>query len=1004
MSNKHVFTVVLLLLLTVAPGVFAQDAIKKRWVDSIYRTLTTEERIGQLFMVAAYSGGTNYNEPAISKLIANRQIGGLIFMQGGPARQAILTNKYQSAAHVPLLIAMDAEWGLGMRLDSVVNFPRQMMLGATEDSLLVYQVGVAIAAQCKRLGVHINFAPVIDVNNNPANPVINVRSFGEDKTRVVRMGIAYMHGLQKNGVMACAKHFPGHGDTDVDSHKDLPVIKKSLAQLDTLELYPFRELIRAGIQSMMVAHLEIPALEQEKNVPTTLSKNTVTGLLKDKMGFRGLVFTDAMNMQGVTKFFDPGEADLRAFLAGNDMLLFSQDVPVAIRKIKEALQQHKVTEADLEQRVKKILTAKYDAGLAARKPVEVQGITADLNRQTAALRSRVAASAITWIRDENDVLGKIANKGNRIGYVAVNAQKSVLTDELSKDANIAVRKLPKGSTEATVHSIINEITTNNATIVAIHNLNIYPGRNATYGLDASQISFLKQVYKRKDVMIVLMGNPYLLKNYCDVRSAVVGYEDDSLAQRAMADVLLNRKQPSGRLPVTPCAGIQPGSTGMAVPAPGMPHAGDEDPGTGAPRQLYKVYHVEDAGVVNPQALDKLSLYIERCVVSRAFPGCRIIAAKDGKVFYNESFGDYMYDKKQPVSTATVYDVASLTKVLSTTLAVMRLYEEGRVRLDKTLEDYLPGMKGTLHAKATIRDLLLHQAGMKSWIPFYKETIEASGALNPALYRNQPEPGFQQEVASGLFVRNDYTDTIWKRINNQPAENKGRSVYSDLDFYYLAAVVEQVTKKKLDVYVEEAFYRPLGLTRIMYNPLKRIDVSLIAPTENDLIFRRQLLHGYVHDQGAALLGGVAGHAGLFATANDVAVVFQMLLSKGEYKGIRYFKKETVNLFTGYGSAISRRGLGFDKPEADVKNAVVTSNRSSGYTFGHQGFTGTCAWADPEHGLLFVFLSNRVHPSADNTQITKLSVRTMALDYIYEALGIPVNTSRPVVKRKHLAGNI
>ncbi len=1000
MSNKHVFTVVLILL-TTASGVFAQDAAQKRWVDSIYRTLTAEERIGQLFMVAAYSGGASYNEPAISKLIANRQIGGLIFMQGGPARQAILTNKYQSVSHVPLLIAMDAEWGLGMRLDSVANFPRQMMLGATEDSLLVYQVGAAIAAQCKRLGVHINFAPVIDVNNNPANPVINVRAFGEDKTRVVRMGIAYMHGLQKNGVMACAKHFPGHGDTDVDSHKDLPVIKKSLTQLDTLELYPFRELIRAGVQSMMVAHLEIPALEKEKNVPTTLSKNTVTGLLKEKMGFRGIVFTDAMNMQGVTKYFEPGEADLRAFLAGNDMLLFSQDVPVAIGKIKEALQQKKVTEADLEQRVKKILAAKYDAGLARRQPVEVQGITADLNRQTAALRSRVAAAAITWIRDENDVLSKLANKGNRIGYVAVNAQKSVLADELSKEANIAVRKLPKGSTDATVRSIINEITTNNATIVAIHNLNIYPGRNRNYGLDATQISFLRQVHQRKDVMIVLMGNPYLLKDYCDVRSAVVGYEDDILAQRAMADILLKHKEPSGRLPVTPCDGIQPGSTGMVVPDRGMPRIETADTADGTPWQLYKVFHVEDAGVVNPQALDKLNLYIERCVVSRAFPGCRILAAKDGKVFYNESFGNYTYEAKQPVTGATVYDVASLTKILATTLAVMRLYEEGKLQLDKTLEDYLPRMKGSPHAKATIRDLLLHEAGMKSWIPFYKETIEASGVLSPALYRRRPEPGFQHEVAAGLYLRNDYTDTIWQRINKQPAENKGRSVYSDLDFYYLAAVVEQVAKKKLDVYVHESFYQPLGLTRIMYNPLKVVDASLIAPTENDLAFRQQLLRGYVHDQGAALLGGVAGHAGLFATANDVAVIFQMLLNKGTYKGVRYFREETVELFTAYGSAISRRGLGFDKPDADPKRAIVTSDRSSGYTFGHQGFTGTCAWADPEHGILFVFLSNRIHPSADNTQITRLSVRTMALDYIYESLGIPVDTKRPAVKRKQLA---
>jgi beta-N-acetylhexosaminidase len=978
------------------PDVSFPPTGKTRWVDSVYDALNTEERIGQLFMVAAYSGGSNYNEPAISKLIADGQIGGLIFMQGGPGRQAMLTNKYQAAARVPLLIAMDAEWGLGMRLDSVQNFPRQMMLGAAGDSALVYRMGAAIAAQCRRLGVHINFAPVVDVNNNPANPVINVRAFGEEKTRVVRLGIAYMRGLQDNGVMACAKHFPGHGDTDADSHTDLPVIRKSVARLDTLELYPFRELIRAGVQSVMVAHLEIPALEKEVHVPTTLSKNTVTGLLKEKMGFRGIVFTDAMNMKGVTKYFNPGEADLRAFLAGNDMLLFSQDVPVAIAKIREALEQNRVTQKDLETRVKKILAAKYDAGLAQWQPIKAAGISEDLNRMIIPLRTSVASSAVTLIRDDNDILSKLQNPASRIGYIGVNADSSFLCRELQGAANIAPKWLPKGGKPEHIARILNEMNTNTATIVAIHRLNIYPANN--YGLDQRQMDFIRQVQNRKDVMIVLMGNPYFLKNACDVRSAIVGYEDDSVTQRAVAAVMLQRSTAVGRLPVTPCPGMPAGTTGMiAAVEPRAEHPAEP----GVPWQLHKVYHPEDAGVVNPQALDKLNMFMQRSIVAKAFPGCRILAAKDGKVFYNESFGYHTYEKNQPVTSQTLYDVASLTKVLSTTLAVMRLYEQGKLRLDHTLGQYFPELKGTDKATVTVKQLLLHQGGMKSWIPFYKETLDEDGKWRADLYRTKPEPGFGRQVAANLYLRDDFKDTIWQRIHSQPLENKGRSVYSDLDFYYLAEIVERITKTPIDVYVTREFYKPLGLQRILYNPLQQIPDTLIAPTENDLGFRRSQLRGYVHDQGAALMGGVAGHAGLFATANDVAVIFQMLLNKGVYKGVRYFRKETVETFTAYNSAISRRALGFDKPDADAKNAVVTGNRCSGYTFGHQGFTGTCVWADPATGVVFVFLSNRIYPSAENTQINKLNVRTVAQDYIYEALGIPHNNNRPAVKQLQLS---
>jgi beta-glucosidase-like glycosyl hydrolase/CubicO group peptidase (beta-lactamase class C family) len=962
-----------------APAV--QVAARKRWVDSVYNRLTQEERIGQLFMVAAYSGGKNYNADSIQQLIDRHQIGGLIFMQGGPARQALLTNQFQQSAQVPLLLSMDAEWGLGMRLDSVISFPRQMMLGATRDTVLMYQVGMAIAYQCKRLGVHIDFAPDVDVNNNAANPVINSRSFGENKVWVTRMAAAYMRGLQNNGVMASLKHFPGHGNTDVDSHKDLPVISGSMEQLQETELYPFRQLIQRGAQSVMVAHLEVPALETEAHIPTTLSRNTVTGLLKQQMGFKGLVFTDALNMQGVTKYFQPGEVDLRAFMAGNDVLLFSQNVPIAIERIKNALDSGVIPMQQLEASVKKILGAKYDHKLNRWKPVNPANITNDINQFTLPLRMRVSEAAATVPVDKNGILTSLAKPAPHIQYIGLNVSESVLQKKLQSELpGLETRWLSKNPTSAEIDAALKSLDGYETNIIAIHGTSFYPANN--YGLSTGLIQLLNKAQTHPKTILVLMGNAYILQNFCDVRSALVLYEDDSTAQLAAASVLTGNTLPKGKLPVTVCPSLVAGgaeATNSLQPA--------------IPYELKRVDKPKMDTIVAPDALMKLSAFMNRCVSDRVFPGCRVYASQNGKVIFDKSFGYFDYNRQTPVSANTIYDVASVTKVLATTLAVMKLYEEGSLQLDKRLRDYLPWTIGTDKANITVRNLLLHQAGLKSWIPFYKETLDTmSGALRTDLYHYTPSEGWNTRVANSLFIRNNYADTIWKRILTQPVEISGRYNYSDLDFYFLKEIVERITGTDLDVYVQKNFYTPMGLTEITYNPLKKFPLARIAPTENDQLFRHQLVQGYVHDQGAALLGGVAGHAGIFASAGDVAAVFEMLLNNGSYKGRRYFSEATVRMFTAYSSSVSRRGLGFDKPNNNRNDAGPTAERCSGYTFGHQGFTGTCAWADPATGIVFVFLSNRVCPSADNNLINKLSVRTEAQEYIYQALGIPQNKSR------------
>lgn len=966
---------------------------RKHWVDSVYDKLAFDERIGQLFMAAAYSGTSAYNEELITKLINAHQLGGLIFMQGGPIRQALLTNKYQRMANVPLLISMDAEWGLGMRLDSVRNFPRQMMLGATRDTALVYKMGAAIAQQCRRMGVHIDFAPDVDVNNNPANPVINSRSFGENKYLVAQLAKAFMRGLQKFGVIACAKHFPGHGDTNADSHNELPLIPKTLAQLDTLELYPFKQLIAAGVKSVMIGHLQVPALDTAAHVATSISRNATTVLLKERLGFNGLVFTDALRMQGVAKYFPGGEADLRAFEAGADILLIPEDVPAAITKIHNAIDSGRIPMTMLETSVKKILAAKYDAGLHTWKDIDTTNITADLNQAIDEIRLATAKEAITLIRDDNQVLNKL-NDNMSVSYVGINASKSTVLYEGLKDKFSGMKAdwLPKGSTADDMQKVLKNIAYTDAVIVAIHRLNLAPGGN--YGLSDDVLSFLQQVACKPNTMIVLMGNAYATQYFCGAPSVMVGYEDDSVTHVVMADMLMKKLKPRGKMPVTACVD---GRSICPAPVPTKkPEVVKE-----TPKDLVKVLYPTDAGVVDATALEKLDMFLQRCIADGAFPGCRLLAAKDGKVFFDKGFGYMTYQKEKPIDTNTLYDMASCTKMLATNIAIMKLYEEGKVGLDKTLGDYLPMVRGTDKAELKIRDILCHQAGLKSWIPFYKETLNEKGKPKKGLYKKKKTKDNRIEVTESLFLENDYRDTIWSRILKSSLDNKGKSVYSDLDFLFLGAVVEQVTGQTLDKYVDEQFYKPLGLKHTVFNPLRKFTLLDVAPTEMDFNFRQEMVHGYVHDPGAAMLGGVAGHAGLFTTAHDAAVIIQMLLNKGTYGGKQYFKPATVELFTAYQSALNHRGLGFDKPATDADDGGPAGARTSGQAFGHQGFTGTCVWADPATGIVFIFQSNRVCPTADNSKINKMNVRTMAQDYIYESLGIPVNHTREALYKTQTA---
>lgn len=944
---------------------------EKEWVDSVFRTLGPEEKIGQLMVVRVSSINSatrevTFYEKQVEDAIRRYNVGAVCLFQGTPVRQATLVNRFQSMARTPLLVTIDAENGLGMRMDSVYGLPRMMMLGAVQDPAIVRSYGRWVGEQCRRAGIQVNYAPVVDVNNNPANPVINDRSFGEDKYKVARYGIAYMKGMQEAGVMGSAKHFPGHGDVDVDSHHDLPVINKSKAQLDSLELYPFRELIREGVGSVMVAHLYIPSIDQTPNRATSISYRNVTSLLREELGFKGLTFTDALEMKGVTKYFPDGQASVEAIIAGHDMLCLPGDIPTVVEKVKYAIKKKKVSWAEIDARVVRILQAKYRHGLSRVQPVVLEGLTEDLNRESPALRRTIAENAVTLARNEDPTMLPLAATGlQRIANVSIGSSgDNAFSRRMRLDHNADVFHFDFRQPASSVKPLLDKISQGyDAVVVSLHGLTRFPGKN--FGMSEAAMQLAATILSQKPSSLVVFGNPYIARNFCEARNLLIAYEDDPIVQDVAADIVKGRILPKGVLPVTVCKDL-PSGKGLAGRL--LPQAEPSAVGL-------------SSGLI--RKVDSLAL---NAIRETSTPGCVVLVARNGRIVLHKAYGHTSYDSSLAVQPETLYDMASVTKICATTLSVMKLHDQGRLDIDGTLGDYLDWVRGSDKADLRLRDILLHQARLKSYIPFFRETVDsATGAPRDAFYRTARAPGYGIEVTEGMYLRDDFRDTMYRRILQSPLEKPDNYIYSDNDFIFLGKVVEAVTGMPLDEYAAREFYRPLGLKSLGFNPLNRFPRQWIAPTEWEKSFRRGLIHGHVHDPGAALFGGVSGHAGLFGNAYDIAVLMQMLLNRGEMDGRRYLSDTTVEKFTAYQSRISRRGLGFDKPERDntTRKDPYPSLSASPWTFGHTGFTGTCAWADPKQNLVFVFLSNRVHPDGSN-KLLRMNVRGNIHEEVYRSL--------------------
>ena len=936
---------------------------QKKWVDSVYNQLTFDEKLGQLFMVSAYSNKDSAHVKSIDKLITDYKLGGLIFFQGGPGRQARLTNRYQSKSKLPMFIAIDGEWGLGMRLDSTYRFPWNMTLGAIKNKKLIERVGEQMGKHSNLMGIQFNFGPVLDINTNPKNPIIGFRSFGESKENVAESALAMMKGFQSRKIISTGKHFPGHGDTEADSHYSLPLISFSRERLEDVEFYPYKKLISEGLESVMVAHLNVPSLENRPNYPSSISYNIVTNVLQKHLGFRGLVFTDALNMKAASNYLKPGEIDLEAFLAGNDILLCAENVPGAYEKLCAAYQDTIITPERLALSVKKILKYKYKAGLSKFAPIKTANLYQDLNDpESDALQYELYENAITVLKNKDELLPIKDLENSKIAYV-----------KIGDDVNSSFVATLKKYTEVTevfdenIDSLLVKLKPYNKVIIGFHKSD---KAWKSHAFSDSDLLWLDQIAKNNVVILDAFTKPYSLMQVAgfeDIEAVVQSYQNSNVAQEVSAEVIFGAVGAKGILPVSIA-----------------PHFKEGDGLTTQTLNRLGFTAPENVGM-NSYVLSQIDNIAKKAIDKKMTPGIQVLVARKGKVVYQKSYGYHDYTNPVKVVNSDIYDIASLTKIVSTLPNVMQQYDQKKIAMETTLGTMLPVFQGSDKQNIHFKELLSHYAQLQAWIPFYESTLDANKKPSAKYYRKIADSQFSRQVADSLFIRNDYHDTIIKKIIDSKLLPKKEYKYSDFTFIILRDYLERTTGKSLDILSDTQFFKPLGMNNTTYNPLQKFSRYIIPPTEIDNYFRYQTINGYVHDMAAAMDGGVAGHAGIFSNAMDVAKIMQMYLQKGNYGGRQYFSAETFDKFNTcyYCAEGNRRGIGFDKPQLPG-TAGPTCGCVPMSSFGHTGFTGTIAWADPENELIYIFLSNRTFPESAVNTLSKENIREDIQKLIYTAI--------------------
>ena len=932
-------------------SVLAQD-LKIQWVDSVFQTLSTSEKIGQLFMISASAYASSEELEDLSDLVRKYQPGSILITRGGPFSHTSLINELQSRSNVPLLVGIHAEWGLGQSMDSVMNFQKAMQLASLRDDTLIYRLGRETAREMKQLGIHINFAPNADIDVAKQEYPEALRYFSDDRERVAVKAVAYMKGLQEGGVLACAVH-PASLEkiNELDSSTFI-----STTPLDTIGLYPYRQLVHAGLQGLLTNHIHLyPHPTQEsKSIQLFASE-----ILKKSLGFNGLNFTDISRLQQTVGEQQEGNIERLALEAGNDILINPDNIPSAIRRISRGIRSNELLEDRLDEAVRKILAAKYDAALAFQKPVSTDNLLSRLNTpQAKLLRHQISEASVTLLANEENSIPVQWIENKKFVSISIGREEqNEFTRYLSKYASfehLAIR-LPQD----TMH-IKARLATADVIMVGV-----FPNASS---MIKELAAFIEALTKRKQVIVSHFGNPSELKYFERVPSLLAGYTDQNEVPKIAAQIIFGAMAAKGELPYTISNFM--GGAGLTSETLGR-----------------LAYSLPEAVGIDSKTLSKIEAIAREAIEIGATPGSHVLVARDGKVIYEQSNGYLTYENKIPVSDQTLYDLASLTKVSATLQTVMFMHEKGLIDINKKVSVYVPELKNSNKKDMIIKDILTHQAGLWPFLPFWSQTVKGGTPL-PQYYSSAGSEDYPFPVADQLFAHKSMKDSLWNwiinaKVREKPPRTSNSYVYSDMGFYILQHLAEKILNQPMEEFLEQNLYEPLGAYALDYLPLRKFPEGLIAPTENDILFRKKLLTGYVHDQGAAMHGGIAGHAGLFGTANDLAKLGQMLLQKGSYGGYQYYKPETVELFTQKQYEPSRRGLGWDKPTPSDWNGPTTLLASS-KTFGHTGFTGTCIWVDPTFDLVFVYLSNRVHPNMTNNKLLNANIRPRIQEVIYKAI--------------------
>ena len=927
----------------------------EKWVNAQFKKMTKEERVAQMMVIGVSPRVPGEKLDSLKRIVKDYNLGGLIFHEMSRKDYVSLYNTFNTLARTPLLMTIDGEWGLGMRLDGVRDFPQSMALGAVTDLNLIYEYGKETARQMKAAGVHVNFAPVLDVNDNPLNPVIYRRSFGETPEHVAAYALEYTRGMEEGGVLSTGKHFPGHGSTHDDSHKKLPVVSKSLEELKACEFKPFIEYINAGYGGMLTAHLNMLAVD-DSGLPTSFSNKAINQLLKGEMGFEGLIFTDALSMEGAVV---KGSRSVAALKAGNDVLLMPLNPPAEIDSVLVAVKRGEISQKLIDEGCKKMLRFKYALGANERRMLDLATMEKEVfNAQGELLNRTLTASSITVAKNDNDILPIKSLDKRNIAVVSlgdVNGVTSMFQSRCEMYSKTGKFVYMKG---AMLDVLLEKLQPYNTIIVGV------------YASDDSYVQAFEAITNQcKDVVPVFFCKPYDAGKYkngvSQCKTAVIAWESNELAQDYAAQTIYGGNGAKGVSSIT---------------IDGVAKIGD-----GVKYDAFRLgYTVPEEVGVSSDMFAKMDKLVNRCLRSGAFPGCQVLVARNGKVICNKNYGYLDYESGIPVTTNTLYDLASVSKATGTLPGIMKACDDGLMNVDEKISVYVPGMRRTDRENLTLREFLYHETGYIPSLPIYKIMTDGNKQLRTDLVSKIRNEKYNIQIGDSLFVSEAAYDTIMNRAYTIELKPDKKTRYSCVNFCLLMDAEQYATNISHDEYVTSNFYAPLGAWHTTYRPLNKFGRADIAPTEYDSYMRDQLVWGYVHDETNAFAGGVAGNAGLFSNANDLAKLCQMWLNGGVYGGERYLSEQVVKQFTTERSPNSRRGLGFDRVPSNPEQYSPTCDEAPSETFGHLGFTGTVFWVDPTNDLVFIFLCNRVNPTRDNEAFNKIDVRPNLFKYVYESL--------------------